>query len=310
MKPRMHTMSPLAAISLALCLGFAARADDPPQTQNEVKKQQKECEQKVRPEVEQQRKEAEQTAEKNLDQDAIAAIEATGKAIQAIADGKTDEALSEIEQATGKIDVLMARNPATALVPVSVTVEIIDSAPSDISAIRARAGDAEIAMDNRDYPAARVLLESLTSEIRVRTSNLPLATYPDALKEAARLLDQKKPKEADTVVLTALNALVTIDQVTPLPVAVARTDIGQAQALREKDKKKAEELLTLAQNQLERARELGYAGEDPEYASLSKSISELEEQVESHGDTTSAFAELKEKVAAFFTRLSKTRNRA
>jgi hypothetical protein len=165
-------------------------------------------------------------------------------------------------------------------------------------------------MANKDYPAARVLLDGLTSEIRVRTSNLPLATYPDALKDAARLLGENKNKEANTVLLTALNTLVIVDQVTPLPVALARTDISQAQALREKDKKKAENLLTLAQNQLERARELGYAGEDPEYASLSKSISELERQVRGDGDTSSAFVELKEKVAEFFKRLSKTRDRA
>jgi len=37
------------------------------------------------------------------------------------------------------------------------------------------------------------------------------------LKEAARLLDQKKTKEASDVLLTALNTLMVVDNVTPLP---------------------------------------------------------------------------------------------
>jgi hypothetical protein len=36
------------------------------------------------------------------------------------------------------------------------------------------------------------------SEIRVRTYNLPLATYPDTLNQAARLLDQKDTEKAKT----------------------------------------------------------------------------------------------------------------
>jgi len=55
------------------------------------------------------------------------------------------------------------------------------------------------------------------SNIRVRTYNLALATYPTALKEAARLLDQKNTKEASDVLLTALNTLMVVDNVTPLP---------------------------------------------------------------------------------------------
>jgi YfdX protein len=73
------------------------------------------------------------------------------------------------------------------------------------------------AVGAKDYPTARVILYSLTREIRSRTFNLPLATYPDALKEAARLLDEKENQEASNVLLTALNTLVVVDKVTPLP---------------------------------------------------------------------------------------------
>lgn len=57
--------------------------------------------------------------------------------------------------------------------------------------------DAVIASE--DYPASRELLYGLMSELRVRTSNLPLVTYPAALAEAARLLDQKKRDEISDI---------------------------------------------------------------------------------------------------------------
>ena len=80
--------------------------------ESDVEKQKQEAEQQVRPEVEQQRKSAEDQARKSLDQEAVAAIDETTNAIKAIADNKTDEALAAIERATGKINVLLARNPA------------------------------------------------------------------------------------------------------------------------------------------------------------------------------------------------------
>jgi hypothetical protein len=294
------------AISLALCASEAALAQNQTQTQNpsQVEKQRQQAEQKVRPEVEQQRRRAQQKAEGNLDQEAIAAIQETSNAIKAIADNKTDQALAAIERAAGKINILTARNPAEALIPVSVEVDAIDSAPTDISEIKKRAAAAEVAMVNRDYPTARVFLDGLTSEIRVRTSHLPLATYPDALRDAARLLDEKKTKEAAETLLTALNTLVIVDEVTPLPVAVAQTAINDAQELRDKDKAKAQQLLATAKQELERAKELGYAGKDPEYASLNKSISDLEKELNGSSDTGPAFSRLVDKVTAFFHRQS------
>ena len=76
-------------------------------------------------------------------------------------------------------------------------------------------------MTMHDFPAGRILLYHLTSELRVRTFNLPLATYPDALKQAARLLDEGKNSDASGTLQTALNTLVVIDHVTAIPLNVS-----------------------------------------------------------------------------------------
>lgn len=286
------------------------RKDRAPQAPPDTSAQRKDDEHRSSPEIEKQRKEAEQQAEKTLDKDAIAAVEETRAAARALAEDKPNDAIEAIERATGKIDVLLARNPATALIPTRLEVVVIDGAPEDIQAIKDIEKALDRAVSDKNWPVARVVLLGLTSELRVRTYNLPLATYPAALRETTRLIDQKKTREASALLQTALNTLVVIDRVTPLPLIFAQTAIDQAQAARDKDRDEAQRLLATARHELDRAKELGYSGNDPEYDALRKDISDVEAQLKAKGgDTTSAFTRLKDRVAAFFKRQSETERR-
>jgi hypothetical protein len=263
------------------------------------------AEQQARPDLEKWRNEAEQQAVKTLDKDAIAAIEQTVQAIDSITAGKTADALKGIEEATGKVNIMLARNPGLALIPVSVEALIIDTAPRDIDEIKklADATDAAILVD--DFPTARALLGALRSEVRVRTYNLPLGIYPTALQDAARLLD-KDSQAASVALLAALNTLVTVDQVTPLPLLVAQEAISQAQASAQKDKNAAQKAVETAEFELNQAIELGYAGQDPEYAALKDDISNLKKQLKGE-DSNSAFSKLKARLDAFLKRKSDRR---
>src|ERR1700730_19274195 len=95
-----------------------AKASSPPTT--DFKKQHQDAERQFRPGIETQRQQNENEAKQTLDQDAIAAVGLTGAAIKSIAENKKDEALASIERATGKTNILLARTPASALIPVSV----------------------------------------------------------------------------------------------------------------------------------------------------------------------------------------------
>jgi predicted translin family RNA/ssDNA-binding protein len=148
--------------------------------------------------VEKQRREIEEESKKRLDKEAIAAIEQTQKAVEAIGRGQLEKARAAIAEATAKVNNLLARNPANVLMPVDSELRVIDIAPREIQAILEIAQDASRALDEKNCPAARALLHSLMSEIRVRTYNLPLAIYPDTLNQAARLLDQKDTEKANT----------------------------------------------------------------------------------------------------------------
>jgi hypothetical protein len=297
---RKGTTLPRLTIAAALLLGSAA----PLHAASPTDEPRAEARGRAQADIETRRREALEQGQRSLDKEAIAALEETRNASRLIAQGRTREAMAALERATGKIDLLVARNPATALVPVAVEVEVIDTAPLDPAAIEKLADATESAVDARDFPTARTLLANMISELRVRTTNLPLAGYPVALKEAARLLDAQQPEQANAVLLTALNTLVMLDRVTPLPVLVAQTAIADAAQHADKAKDAGKLSLEVAKLELERAEKLGYARGDAAYASLENAIASLEEKIAAGGDTDSAFAQLKERIAGFVGRLS------
>lgn len=253
------------------------------------------------PDVEAQRQQNQKEAEQTVDRDAIAAVEQTRQALAAIQANKKAEALAALERATGKVNILLARNPSSALIPVDAEVVVIDTAPQDRKVIGQLSQAANAAMGAKDLPTARVLLANLVSEIRLRTTCLPLATYPAALLDTARLVDQGKNQEAETVLETALNTLVIVDHVTPLPLILAQAAVAAADAQRQ-DPAKEQVLLETAKTQLNRGRELGYLADDSDYKTLDKQISDLESTIQGKHDIGSKFKDLRDRIAAFLKR--------
>jgi hypothetical protein len=80
-----------------------------------------------------------------------------------------------------------------------------------------------------------------------------LASYPAALSESARLLDQNKNQDAGNILLAALNTLVIVDHVVPLPLILAQAAISAADSQRQ-NKDVASPLLNTARNELNRSR--------------------------------------------------------
>lgn len=268
----------------------------------DFQKEHQDAERQFRPEIETQRQQNENEAKQTLDQDAIAAVGLTGAAIKSIAENKKDDALASIERATGKINILLARNPASALIPVNVEVVVIDAAPGDPKVIDQIVQRATDATKQRELPAARILLASLVSELRIRTTSLPLATYPAALRQAAQLLDQGKNQDAGNVLLTAVNTLVMVDHVIPLPLLLAQAAIDAANSQRQ-NKEIALTLLKTARNEANQSRLLGYMSSDSEYKGLDDEISSLESAIQGKGDTSSMFSHLRDRIAAFLKKL-------
>tara|TARA_Y100000114_G_scaffold146356_1_gene156977 strand:+ start:18402 stop:19316 length:915 start_codon:yes stop_codon:yes gene_type:complete len=238
-----------------------------------------------------------------LVEEAASALEETQAAIYAIDSGNTDEAIDALARATGELEIILAREPSLALAPVGASVVEHDllATPEAVKELRDRIEDL---IDDDRLQVARRLMDGLASEMVVSVSNLPLATYPDAIKRAAALLDEQKPEEAKLVLLNALSTVVVTDTIIPLPIVRAEAHVAAAKELAAKEDRTAEDnqaivaALAAAREQIELGQALGYATKQ-DLDNLLEAIDELEE--ETKGDNAAA---------SFFERIGQLFERA
>lgn len=269
-----------ALLSLGLIASSPAFAQDTalphkPQEQTEVGKS-------VQPQVD--AKATEQAAEKRrkITADAIAAVAETNNALKLLDEKKADEALAALERVTGKLELILARDPKLALAPVDVEVITFDLI-AKLDTIKAVIKEAEDYLEDGEVQKARRLVANLASEIQIRTTSIPLATYPGAIKAVAPLIDAGKVDEAKVALQAALNTLVVTTDVIPLPVLRADTLLRNAEALAEnkertdKDNKTLANQLAEARNQLKMAELLGY-GNKKAFEPMYEQIDQIEEK--------------------------------
>ena len=143
------------------------------------------------------------------------------------------------------------------------------------------------------------MIGDLASEHVISVTNIPLATYPAAIKQAAALLHANKPAEAATVLEAALSTLVVQDTVIPLPLVRAEALLDSSRPLAENPQRTAEEndqlrrLLDAARLQIELAKALGYATKD-DLEALSDELKTIQRKTEGQGFGTGLFDRTKE----------------
>ena len=135
----------------------------------------------VQSEVNKKTADATSEKQKQVLADAQTAISETEKALQALKDNKTKEALDALSVATGKLEIVIARNPKLVLAPVSTEVVTLDLL-SNRDTVKAVLKQTKDYLSDCEIQKARPLLAGLASEIQIRTANIPLETYPAAIK--------------------------------------------------------------------------------------------------------------------------------
>lgn len=240
-----------------------------------------------------------QTAQKRKEvlSEATAAIRETENALKALDENKNKEALAMLERAAGKLDVILAREPRLALAPVAVSSSTIDVLTS-IDAVKALVNRAEDALGDGRVQEARALISNLASETVISVSHLPMATYPDAIKDAVHLIDQGKPEAAKVVLQTALNSLVVTNTVIPLPIVTAEQLLVSAEELAEKvdrsddESKRLATLLKDARTELKFAQVLGY-GSKKDFKNLYEQLDKIEDKTDDGKSGTGFFTKIK-----------------
>lgn len=236
-----------------------------------------------------------------ITQEAVDALSRTRDALTALEEGRIDDALEALSVTIGKLELIVAREPELALAPTDVTV-IRHDLYATADAIEATIDRAEKALADGKVQEARRLLDDLASELVIQVTNLPLATYPDAIKAITPLIDDGKIDEAMQALQAALNTLVVTEGVVPLPVLRSEALLTRAKELAAKsDRTEAENeelgnALTAVRNQLEMAELLGY-GEGDDYKPLYAQLADIEKKTEDGQSGEGIFDKLKDSMA-------------
>ena len=247
-------------------------------------------------------------------QEAVDALHETNAAIAAIEKGDKDAAIAALALATGKLETVLAREPDLALAPVRVD-HIIHDVVGSVEAVRGLGKQIADLVDDGKFQEARPLLSEFVSEVVIRTTSLPLATYPDAILAATALLDDGKTDEAMTVLNAALSTQVVTDMVIALPPLRAVAMIEKAKALLNDDGKAANDkaatedadltaadYVEAARQELEIAEALGY-GRESDFEDLHEALDELDRQIEAQEDTGGIFETIATRFEELRTRI-------
>lgn len=258
----------------------------------------------VQPEVQKETDSQAADKRKQVLDEAVSALALTKSALAALDEKESARALATLAEVTGKLELIVAREPTLALAGVDVRT-IVHDLFANTETIEAMTDEALDALKHGEVQRARRVLALLASEIVITVTNIPLASYPAAVKAVVPLIDQGKIEEAKAALQSALSTLVEERSVLPLPVLRAKLLLKRAEPLvedgqrSEASNERLETLLNEARQQLEMAELLGY-GKRKDFEPLYAELKKIKEKTGGGGFGKGWLDEVKAKLSRLF----------
>jgi hypothetical protein len=234
-----------------------------------------------------------------LAKEALKSLELTVQALKDLEDNNSDAARKNIELALGKLEVILSAEDAPKLLPVDNQIKVynfLGSAEDVTKAVKT----VKALLSVNKIQEARELLSTLQSEMDVVVVNLPLATYPDALKLASKHILEEKTKEAKEILKLALSTFTEVHQIIPLPMIKVNYLVALASDVAKEDKELALKYLKGASAELDKSETLGYISESSTtYNELHKLIEGVEKEIKGPNKAEKLFKNLSEKIKEF-----------
>jgi ribonuclease HII len=234
-----------------------------------------------------------------LIKEALSSLELSAKALKELNKNKVDDAKKSIELALGKLESILAAKDTPKLLPIENRI-VIKNFIGGADDVTAALKSVEELMDKGKIQEAGELLYSLQSEIDMTVINLPLATYPDALKLASKYIIEKNPEKAKEILTLALSTFSEVEQIIPIPLINTVDLVAIASDIAKENKEQALKHLALANDELNKAEKLGYVSKSTTtYKQLHKLIENVEKEVKGPNKAEKLFKELGEKLKEF-----------
>ena len=258
----------------------------------------------VQPEVQKETDSQAADKRKQVLDEAVSALTLTKSALAALDEKESARALATLAEVTGKLELIVAREPTLALAPVDVRT-IVHDLFANTETVEAMTDEALDALKHGEVQRARRVLALLASEIVIAVTNIPLATYPAAVKSVVPLIDQGKIEEAKAALQLALGTLVETLSVIPLPILRAKLLVKRAETLTEDGQRseasgeRLQDLLNEARQQLEMAELLGY-GKKKDFEPLYSELKKVKEKTAGGGSGKGWLDEIKARLSKLF----------
>jgi hypothetical protein len=234
-----------------------------------------------------------------FNQKAIKAVADTYKVIDLLDNGKKKQELELLKSIIGELEIVLAANKDVSLIPINSYTLMVDVDMSS-EEIVAQIEHVKTMLDNGDIQNARILLDTLQSEIDIVIENLPLATYPDAMKLASKYIIDGKLNEAKHVMTIALNSMIVKKIIVPLPLVRAADLVDATSKIAQADKEQALKYLAEAEEEIKIAQVLGYGQDNPAiYDDLEKRIASIRKEIKGKNKAEKMLDELMNKLKAF-----------
>jgi len=244
-------------------------------------------------------KEDAKSTEVKLAAEAIDSLKHAKDAFLALKQKDAKKATEELEKAIGKLEVILAAKDAPEFLPIDNVIrvqEFVGTAKDVDMAVKT----AKDLLDDGKVQQARAILLPLTSEIDVTVVSLPLASYPDALKLAAKYVHDDQLDKAKEVLYIALSTFTEVTQVVPIPLFESADLIAAASRVAKENKTQALKYLDAASDALDVAEKLGYVSRSTTtYKVLHEEIEKVQKEIKGKNEAEKLFDSLKEKVKDF-----------
>ncbi len=248
-------------------------------------------------------KEDAQNHQVKLVQEAIESLKFAQAAVIDLEHSDAKKATEDLEKALGKLEVIMAAKDAPKLLPIDNVIraqEFVGTAKDVEVAVET----AKKLLDDGKVQAARAIMMPLVSEIDITVVSLPLASYPDALKLAAKYVHDGKLDKAKEVLYIALSTFTEVTQIVPIPLLESADLIAAASRVAKEDKQRALMYLDAASDALDVAEKLGYVSEsEVTYKLLHEKIKAVQKEIKGENKAEKLFDSLVEKLKAFQSKI-------
>ncbi len=227
----------------------------------------------------------EMTARERMLADKITeAFDSINQAQEAILAKDKVKADENLVKALGQLEAVVSLNPDLLFIPLNkeyITTDTYHNVDDLLAARRVALGF----LRRGHVQDARLILADMVSELNIRTTNLPLVGYVDAIRVVLPLVNDDNFDGAKEVLDTALLTRVVSDKIVPLPIIRMVTALEAAQAIELDDEKSADakkqevlEHLDYAEEQMKLAVAYGYADKDT-YKQSRKTIKSLRKNI-------------------------------